>query len=91
MSGSSGSAVVLHDVTLAYDGHPAVQHLSGAFARGSLTAIVGPNGAGKSTLIKGIAGLLRPASGLIQPAGLSSGGIAYLPSTPKSKSAFRFR
>ena len=37
--------------------------LSGAFARGSLTAIVGPNGAGKSTLMKGIVGLLRPANG----------------------------
>ncbi len=53
MTGSPGSAIVLHNVTLAYDGHPAVHHLSGEFPRGSLTAIVGPNGAGKSTLIKG--------------------------------------
>jgi zinc/manganese transport system ATP-binding protein len=45
MSGSSGGAIVLHDVTLAYDGHPALHHLSGEFSRGSLTAIVGPNGA----------------------------------------------
>ena len=78
MSGSPDSAVVLHDVTLAYDGHPAVHHLSGAFARGSLTAIVGPNGSGKSTLMKGMVGLLRPAGGRIRPAGLN-GGIAYLP------------
>ena len=79
MSGSSGSAVVLQNVTLAYDGHPAVHHLGGEFSRGSLTAVVGPNGAGKSTLIKGMAGLLRPTAGLIQPAGLGDGGIAYLP------------
>jgi zinc/manganese transport system ATP-binding protein len=79
MSGSSGGAIVLQNVTLAYDGHPAVDHLSGEFSRGSLTAIVGPNGAGKSTLMKGMAGLLRPADGLIQPAGLGRGGIAYLP------------
>jgi zinc/manganese transport system ATP-binding protein len=79
MSGSSGGAIVLQNVTLAYDGHPAVHRLTGEFCRGSLTAIVGPNGAGKSTLIKGMAGLLRPASGLIQPAGLGGGGIAYLP------------
>jgi zinc/manganese transport system ATP-binding protein len=78
MSGSSGGAIVLQNVTLAYDGHPAVHHLSGEFPRGSLTAIVGPNGAGKSTLIKGMAGLLRPADGLLQLAGLG-GGIAYLP------------
>ncbi len=79
MSGSSGGAIVLKNVTLAYDGHPAVHHLSGAFSRGSLTAIVGPNGAGKSTLMKGLVGLLRPTDGLIQPTGLGGGGIAYLP------------
>ena len=79
MSDSSGGAIVLQNVTLAYDGHPAVHHLSGAFSRGSLTAIVGPNGAGKSTLMKGMVGLLRPTAGLIQSAGLGGGGIAYLP------------
>lgn len=78
MNGSPDNAVVFDDVTLAYDGDPAVHHLSGALARGSLTAIVGPNGSGKSTLMKGMVGLLRPADGLIQPAGLG-GGIAYLP------------
>jgi zinc/manganese transport system ATP-binding protein len=35
MSGSPNSAIVLQNVTLAYDGHPAVHHLSGAFERGS--------------------------------------------------------
>jgi zinc/manganese transport system ATP-binding protein len=79
VSVSSGGAIVLQNVTLAYDGHPAVHHLSGAFSRGSLTAIVGPNGAGKSTLMKGMVGLLRPTAGLIQSAGLGGGGIAYLP------------
>jgi zinc/manganese transport system ATP-binding protein len=79
MSGSPGNPVIFRDVSLAYDGHPAVRHLSGAFARGSLTAIVGPNGSGKSTLMKGIVGLLRPAGGLIQSPGLGRGGIAYLP------------
>jgi zinc/manganese transport system ATP-binding protein len=79
MSGSSRSAITLQNVTLAYNGHPAVQHLTGEFSRGSLTAIAGPNGAGKSTLMKGMAGLLRPAGGLIQPADLGGGGIAYLP------------
>src|ERR1700732_4323736 len=79
MSGSSGGAIVLQNVTLAEDGHPAVDHLSGEFSRGSLTAIVGPNGAGKSTLMKGMVGLLRPTAGLIQPAGVGGGAIAYLP------------
>jgi zinc/manganese transport system ATP-binding protein len=78
MSGSPGSAIVLQNVTLAYDGRPAIHHLTGEFSRGSLTAIAGPNGAGKSTLMKGMAGLLRPADGLIQHTGLGGGGIAYL-------------
>jgi len=72
-------ALVLRDLTLAYERHPAVHHLSGALARGSLTAIVGPNGAGKSTLLKGMVGLMRPAEGTIEQAELSHGGIAYLP------------
>ena len=41
------------DVTLGYDRHPAVHHLSGEVAAGALLAVVGPNGAGKSTLFRG--------------------------------------
>ena len=88
MSGSNDSAVVLDKVTFAYDGRPVVRHLSGAFARGSLTAIVGPNGSGKSTLMRGMAGLLRPAAGGIRPIGLSARGIAYLPQHAESERRF---
>ena len=79
MTTSSGGTIVLRNVTLAYDDHPAVHHLSGSFARGSLTAIVGPNGSGKSTLLKGMVGLLRPVDGVIEPAGFGRDAIAYLP------------
>lgn len=79
MSSPSDSIICLRDLTLAYDGHPAVHHLSGSFARRSLTAVVGPNGSGKSTLLKGIVGLLRPVDGLIEAVCFSKGGIAYLP------------
>ncbi|HTI87086.1 MAG TPA: metal ABC transporter ATP-binding protein [Alphaproteobacteria bacterium] len=71
--------IELRDVTLGYERHPAVHHVSGAFAAGSLTAIVGPNGAGKSTLMKGLAGLLRPLDGEIVRHGLARHDIAYLP------------
>ncbi len=71
------SAIRLTDLTLGYDRHPAVHHLSGKIATGSLTAIVGPNGAGKSTLLKGIAGALSPLDGDIA---LARGRrLAYLP------------
>ena len=69
--------VALHDLTLGYDGHPAVHHLSGVIQPGALLAVVGPNGAGKSTLIKALAGLLKPIGGRID--GLAGQRVAYLP------------
>jgi zinc/manganese transport system ATP-binding protein len=53
---STAKAIEIRNLTLAYQGHPAVHHLSGAFEAGSLTAIVGPNGAGKSTLLAALSG-----------------------------------
>lgn len=70
-------SVELHNLTVSYRQHPALHHLSGAFATGSLTAVVGPNGAGKSTLLKSIAGLIAaPASITLHG---SSQHLAYLP------------
>jgi zinc/manganese transport system ATP-binding protein len=69
----------LRDLTLGYDRHPAVHHLSGDVAAGSLLAVVGPNGAGKSTLFRGIVGMLKPLSGSIARDGLKARDIAYLP------------
>jgi zinc/manganese transport system ATP-binding protein len=69
------------DVTLGYDRHPAVHHLSGEVASGALLAVVGPNGAGKSTLLRGIAGILKPLAGSIETGGLDIRDIAYLPQT----------
>ena len=71
--------IELDDLTLGYDRHPAVHHLSGSFAPGSLTAVVGPNGGGKSTLLKGVMGLLRPLGGRVRLHGLDRRAIAYLP------------
>ncbi|HKS19188.1 MAG TPA: ABC transporter ATP-binding protein [Bradyrhizobium sp.] len=69
------------DVTLGYDRHPAVHHLDGEVAAGSLLAVIGPNGAGKSTLFRGIAGILKPLAGTISLGGLNARDIAYLPQT----------
>ena len=78
------AAIRLEDLTLGYDGHPAVHHLSGSFAAGSLTAIVGPNGSGKSTLLKGITGTLEPLGGKI----VRQGEIAYLPQSAEIDKSF---
>jgi zinc/manganese transport system ATP-binding protein len=55
--------VKLDNLTVSYRQHPALHHLSGHFAKGSLTAVFGPNGSGKSTLLKSIVGLLPAADG----------------------------
>lgn len=68
-----------HNLTLGYDRHPAVHHLDGEVAPGSLIAVVGPNGAGKSTLFKGVVGAIKPLSGRIERSGLTPRDIAYLP------------
>ncbi|SAI29934.1 transport protein ATP-binding [Bordetella ansorpii] len=62
-SSPADPCIVFDGLALAYRDHLALQGLSGAVQRGSLTAIVGPNGSGKTTLMKSIAGLLGPASG----------------------------
>jgi zinc/manganese transport system ATP-binding protein len=79
MSEAKLPAISFHDLTLGYDRHPAVHHISGEVLRGDLLALVGPNGAGKSTLLKGIVGQLKPLSGSLGLDGLKSSDIAYLP------------
>jgi zinc/manganese transport system ATP-binding protein len=79
MTEDKSPAISFHDLTLGYDRHPAVHHISGEVARGDLLALVGPNGAGKSTLLKGIVGQLNPLSGTLSLDGLKRNDIAYLP------------
>ncbi|MEP9348009.1 zinc ABC transporter ATP-binding protein AztA [Xanthobacter sp. KR7-225] len=74
-----GAQIAFSDLTLGYERHPAVHHLSGLVEEGALLAVCGPNGAGKSTLLKGITGALRPLGGRIDLKGLSTRDIAYLP------------
>ena len=73
----SDAAITFRDLTLGYNSHAAVHHLSGSVRRGSLTAVVGQNGSGKSTLMKGIVGVLKPMAGSCTVANGSR--IAYLP------------
>ncbi|MDM7944409.1 MAG: ABC transporter ATP-binding protein [Hydrogenophaga sp.] len=69
-------AITLRNLTLGYERHPAVHHLSISMAAGSLVAVVGPNGAGKSTLVRALAGRLRPIEGSIE--GLQHQRVAWL-------------
>lgn len=82
------AALYFHNLTLGYERHPAVHHLSGEVETGALMAVVGPNGAGKSTLFKGIAGALRPLSGSIGRGKRDAADIAYLPQVPDIDRSF---
>jgi branched-chain amino acid transport system ATP-binding protein len=54
------------DLTIRFGGHVAVDAVSCAFERGTLTAIVGPNGAGKTTYFNLISGQLRATGGSVR-------------------------
>ncbi len=54
------------DLTIRFGGHVAVDHVTCAFAPGTLTAIVGPNGAGKTTYFNLISGQLPANEGRVR-------------------------
>lgn len=75
------------DASFAYDGVPVITGLDFSVCRGQSLVILGENGSGKSTLIKGLLGLIRPASGKVEyKGGLVKTQIGYLPQqTPVQK------
>ncbi len=82
------AALVFENLTLGYNRHPAVHHLSGEVANGSLLAVIGPNGGGKSTLFRGIVGHLKPFAGTIRLNGVRPTEIAYLPQVSEIDRSF---
>jgi zinc/manganese transport system ATP-binding protein len=84
---TAATAIRFDDVTLGYGRRPAVHHLDGTLAAGSLTAVVGPNGAGKSTLLKGVVGTLKPLAGHIHVSEARK-GVAYLPQAAELDRSF---
>ncbi|HVJ52936.1 MAG TPA: ABC transporter ATP-binding protein [Aliidongia sp.] len=83
-----GARIAVENLTVAYERHPALHHVSGCFEPGSLTAVVGPNGAGKSTLVKAIAGTIRASGGRVVRTGLEPRGLAYLPQQSEIERSF---
>jgi zinc/manganese transport system ATP-binding protein len=88
---SSAAAITLDDLTVAYDGHPAVHHVGGTFEPGSLTAIIGPNGAGKTSLLAAIMGRIRPVQGAVRIAPGLREHIAWLPQQSEIDRSFPLR
>ena len=73
----------LENVTVGYNGAPALKDVSLQIPHGARVAVVGPNGAGKSTLFKALVGLLPIQKGRILVHGLPIGDhqdcVAYVP------------
>ena len=83
------SIVTCKDISIEYDGKVAVDQVSFKIEQGDYLCIVGENGSGKSTLIKGLMGLLKLKSGVIEiNKDLTPGGIGYLPQQTDSQKDF---
>ena len=72
--------LICHSLTLGYEFHAILEHLSFQVDGGDYLCIVGENGSGKSTLMRTVLGLQKPMGGTIAFGdGLRENEIGYLP------------
>ncbi len=78
-----------NDITLAYEGHTAAEHVNFTVCEGDYICVIGENGSGKSTLLRAITGEIHIASGTLTIAPeLVKNGIGYLPQQSKIQRDF---
>ncbi len=79
----SKPVIRLSNVTVRYDGHPALEGVSLTVYAGDFLGIIGPNGGGKTTLLKVILGLVVPVTGRVEVLGMAPAQarhrIGYVP------------
>ena len=83
-------AVECIQLTKAFDGFLAVDHIDLEVERGRVFGFLGPNGAGKTTTIRMLSCLIRPTSGSARVWGMDVAteymevkrNVGYLPETP---------
>jgi branched-chain amino acid transport system ATP-binding protein len=65
MVGAAATVLQVEHLTMRFGGLVAVDDISFATKRGSITALIGPNGAGKTTVFNCITGFYKPTEGRI--------------------------
>jgi manganese transport system ATP-binding protein len=89
--------IQVSDLTITYNGEPAVVDVDLRLPPGSICGLVGMNGAGKSTLFKALMGFVTPLRGQIRIDGLPvlqaqrSQAIAYVPQSEQVDWQFPIR
>ena len=78
--------VRINNLTVTFNDHPAIHHLTASIAQGEWLAVVGPNGGGKSTLLNTLAGVITAYQGSIE--GLRPDTVAYLPQQTQLDKSF---
>jgi ABC-2 type transport system ATP-binding protein len=74
---SAEPAIEIRELTKAYGGTLAVDHVNLTVQRGEIFGYLGPNGAGKTTTMRMLLGLVRPTSGHARILGMDV--VAHLP------------
>ena len=83
------SLITCKNAAFGYDGKIVSEGVNFTINAGDYLCIVGENGSGKSTLMKGLLGLLRPASGeVVLNNGLKPTDIGYLPQQTQAQKDF---
>jgi ABC-type Mn2+/Zn2+ transport system ATPase subunit len=73
--------VAAHDLSVGYDGRPALVDVTFTVEAGQRLGLLGPNGGGKSTLLRALLGELPPLGGRLEV----SGRCSVVPQTERSR------
>jgi len=69
------TGVELTDVSVTFDGVPAIESVSLSIAEGEFFTLVGPSGCGKTTTLRTVAGFETPDAGVVEISGRDVAGV----------------